>query len=84
MNKRKRVTEREDNMATILQFKPKTTQQQVPVTFWDRYKDVLRKYYTEDDVHLIVAAIMDPDCYQNARDHVRKAADIYYQYAPAK
>jgi hypothetical protein len=69
-------------MGTILEFKPKT--KQVPVTFWDRYKDVLRKYYSENDVHLIVAAIMDTDCYERTNDDIRKVADIYYKFAPEK
>jgi len=69
-------------MGTILEFKPKT--KQVPVTFWERYKDVLRKYYSENDVHLIVAAIMDTDCYERTNDDIRKVADIYYKFAPEK
>lgn len=69
-------------MGTILEFKPKS--KQVPVTFWQRYKDVLRKYYSENDVHLIVAAIMDTDCYERTNDDIRKVADIYYRFAPEK
>jgi hypothetical protein len=69
-------------MGTILEFKPKT--KQVPVTFWERYKDVLRKYYSENDVHLIVAAIMDTECYERTNDDIRKVADIYYKFAPEK
>jgi hypothetical protein len=69
-------------MGTILEFKPKT--KQVPVTFWERYKDVLRKYYSENDVHLIVAAIMDTECYERTNDDIRKVADIYYRFAPEK
>jgi hypothetical protein len=70
-------------MGTIVEFKPKS-KQQAPATFWERYKDVLRKYYSENDVHLIVAAIMDTDCYERTNDDIRKVADIYYKFAPEK
>ena len=66
----------------VIEFKKKTQQQ--PLTFWDRFKEILRRYYSENDVHLIVAAIMDMDCYQRTNDDIRKVADIYYQYAPSK
>ena len=65
----------------VIEFKKKTQQ---PLTFWDRFKEILRRYYSENDVHLIVAAIMDMDCYQRTNDDIRKVADIYYQYAPGK
>jgi hypothetical protein len=69
-------------MGTVLEFKQKT--KQVPVTFWVRFKEVLRKYYSENDVHLIVAAIMDSECYERTNDDIRKVADIYYRFAPEK
>ena len=70
-------------MGTVLEFKQKTKQAQ-PETFWDRFKGVLRKYYSENDVHLIVAAILDMECYQRTNDDIRKVADIYYKFAPEK
>ena len=70
-------------MSNVIDFKSKRTVQ-VPATFWDNFKDVLRKYYSENDVHLIVAAIMDMDCYQRTSDDIRKVADIYYKFAPEK
>ena len=74
-------------MGTVLEFKKIVTAKPViniPASFWDRFKDILRMYYSENDVHLIVAAIMDKDCYERTNDDIRKAADIYYKFAPAK
>lgn len=74
-------------MGTVLEFKKNNITKPViniPVSFWDMFKDVLRKYYSENDVHLIVAAIMDKDCYERTNDDIRKVADIYYTHAPSK
>ena len=74
-------------MGTVLEFKKNNVAKPVisiPASFWDRFKDILRMYYSENDVHLIVAAIMDKDCYERTNDDIRKAADIYYKFAPAK
>ena len=74
-------------MGTVLEFKKNNITKPViniPVNFWDRFKEVLRKYYTENDVHLIVAAIMDKECYERTNDDIRKVADIYYRFAPEK
>jgi hypothetical protein len=74
-------------MGTVLEFKKNNITKPViniPVNFWDRFKEVLRKYYSENDVHLIVAAIMDKECYERTNDDIRKVADIYYRFAPEK
>jgi hypothetical protein len=69
-------------MDNVVKFERKQTI--IPKTFWDRYKDILRMYYSENDVHLIVAAILDQECYERTNDDIRKVVNIYYQYAPAK
>jgi len=74
-------------MGTVLEFKKNNITKPViniPINFWDKFKEVLRKYYSENDVHLIVAAIMDKDCYDRTNDDIRKVADIYYRFAPEK
>ena len=74
-------------MGTVLEFKKNNVAKPVisiPASFWDKFKDVLRKYYTENDVHLIVAAIMDKECYERTNDDIRKVADIYYKFAPER
>ena len=74
-------------MGTVLEFKTRQqvkTSINIPVAFWDRFKEVIRMYYSENDVHLIVAAIMDRDCYERTSDEIRKVADIYYTHAPSK
>jgi len=71
-------------MSNVLEFKPKQQPEIHPKKhFWSSFKDVLRKYYSETDVHLIVAAIMDSDCYDRTNDDIRKVADIYYKYVPS-
>ena len=71
-------------MSNVLEFKPKQQPEiQSKKHFWSSFKDVLRKYYSETDVHLIVAAIMDSDCYDHTNDDIRKVADIYYKYVPS-
>jgi len=70
-------------MNNVLEFKPKQqTLVQPKQHFWLSFKNVLRKYYSENDVHLIVAAIMDSECYEKTNDDIRKIADIYYKFAP--
>jgi len=70
-------------MSNVLEFKPKQQPVILPKqNFWLSFKDVLRKYYSENDVHLIVAAIMDSECYDRTNDDIRKVADIYYKHAP--
>jgi uncharacterized protein YgiM (DUF1202 family) len=70
-------------MNNVLEFKPKQqTVVQPKQHFWLSFKNVLRKYYSENDVHLIVAAIMDSECYEKTNDDIRKIADIYYKFAP--
>lgn len=74
-------------MGTVLEFKKNNIAKPViniPASFWDKFKDILRKYYSENDVHLIVAAIMDKECYDRTNDDIRKVADIYYKFAPEK
>jgi len=71
-------------MSNVVVFKPKQQPEIQPKqNFWLSFKDVLRKYYSETDVHLIVAAIMDNDCYDRTNDDIRKVADIYYKYVPS-
>jgi hypothetical protein len=71
-------------MSNVLEFKPKQQPEiHLKKHFWLSFKDVLRKYYSETDVHLIVAAIMDSDCYDRTNDDIRKVADIYYKYVPS-
>jgi len=71
-------------MSNVVEFKPKqTTSIQPKQNFWLSFKDVLRKYYSETDVHLIVAAIMDSDCYDRTNDDIRKMADIYFKNVPS-
>jgi hypothetical protein len=70
-------------MNNVVEFKPKQqTVVQPKQHFWLSFKNVLRKYYSENDVHLIVAAIMDSECYEKTNDDIRKIADIYYKFAP--
>ena len=70
-------------MNNVLEFKPKQqTLVQPKQHFWLSFKNVLRKYYSENDVHLIVAAIMDSECYEKTNDDIRKIADIYYKFVP--
>jgi hypothetical protein len=70
-------------MGTVLEFKSKT-KQQIPATFWQQYKDLLRKYYDRDVVERIVAAVLDKEIYETTDEHIRYAAQIYYKYAPEK
>jgi len=71
-------------MSNVLEFKPRSQPEIHPKKhFWSSFKDVLRKYYSETDVHLIVAAIMDSDCYDRTNDDIRKMADIYFKYVPS-
>jgi len=69
-------------MDNVVKFERKQTI--VPKTFWDNFKDIIRRYYSENDVHLIVAAILDRECYDRTNDDIRKVVNIYYQYAPSK
>jgi hypothetical protein len=70
-------------MGDIIEFqRPAKPVPQMPVTFWDKFKDILRKYYTEETVHLAVAAIYDKDCYDRASPEIRQIADIYNRFAP--
>ena len=70
-------------MNNVVEFKPKQqTVVQPKQHFWLSFKNVLRKYYSENDVHLIVAAIMDSECYEKTNDDIRKIADIYYKFVP--
>ena len=71
------------SMSNVVEFKKKETFQK-PATFWDRFKDMLRNYYSETEVHLIVASILDEDCYNRADDSVKNVANIYYRFAPEK
>lgn len=71
-------------MNNVLEFKPKHQPEIQPKQhFWLSFKNVLRKYHSETDVHLIVAAIMDTDCYEHTNDDIRKVADIYFKYVPS-
>jgi len=70
-------------MGDILDFqKPPKPVVARPKTFWDKFKDILRTYYDEQDVHLAVAAIYDRDCYDRAKPEIRNIADIYFRNAP--
>ena len=71
-------------MGEVVEFKRTNTKSEPILSFWDNFKEILRKYYDEIDVHLIVAAILDKDCYEKTNDTIRKAADLYYKFAPAK
>ena len=74
-------------MGEVLQFKTNQTAKPVitfPATFWDSYKDLLRKYYEPHQVERIVAAILDEEIYNTTEDWVREAASLYYKHAPAK
>jgi hypothetical protein len=72
-------------MTNVVEFKPK--QQNINYAdkpnFWQLFKDMLRNYYSENNVHLIVAAITDTECYERTNDDIRKVADIYYKFAPS-
>jgi len=70
-------------MGEIIEFKSKN-QQYIPVTFWQQYKTLLRKYYDKDLVERIVAAILDREVYETTDDHIRYAADLYYKFAPER
>lgn len=74
-------------MGTVLEFKRNQNIAKpvinIKQSFWVSFKEILRKYYSENDVHLIVAAIMDLDCYERTNDDIRKVADIYYKFVPS-
>ena len=70
-------------MSNVIEFRSKQ-KVQVPVTFWDNFKNMLRKYYTETEVHLIVASILDKDCYERADVTIKHVADLYYKFAPER
>ena len=75
-------------MSNVLEFKPKLKRATKPFynpkqSFWQSYKEVLRKFYSENDVHLIVAAIMDSECYERTNDDIRKVVDVYYRLVPS-
>jgi hypothetical protein len=71
-------------MSNVIEFKPKQQPAVHPKKhFWLSFKDLLRKYYSENDVHLIVAAIMDNECYERTNDDIRKVVDIYYEFVPS-
>lgn len=70
-------------MGEIIEFKSKN-QQHIPITFWQQYKTLLRKYYDKDLVERIVAAILDREVYETTDDHIRYAADLYYKFAPER
>ena len=70
-------------MGDIIEFqRPTKPVPPMPVTFWDKFKDILRQHYTEETVHLAVAAIYDKDCYDRASPEIRQIADIYNRFAP--
>jgi hypothetical protein len=71
-------------MGEVIEFKSKNKQQHIPVTFWQQYKDLLRKYYDKDVVERIVAAVHDPEIYDTTDEHIRHAVQLYYKHAPAK
>lgn len=74
-------------MGTVLEFKKNNIAKPVITvqeTFWDKFKDVVRMYYSENDLHLAIAAILDKDCYERTNDDIRKLADIYFRNAPVK
>ena len=73
-------------MGEIVEFKKltKSLDQDPVVSFWQRYKDLLRKYYDKDLVERIVAAILDKEVYETTDDHIRYAADLYYKFAPER
>lgn len=66
-------------MSNVIEFKPKHQLEINPRKhFWLSFKDLLREKYSETVVHLIVAAIMDRECYERTNDDIRKVVDIYY------
>lgn len=65
-------------MDNIIEFKRKTISK--PLTTYDKYKDILRKYYTDDEVLYIVASLYDSDYYNEASDHIKKAVDLYHTH----
>jgi hypothetical protein len=74
-------------MGEVVQFSTKQTAKpiiSIPASFWDSYKDLLRKYYEPHQVERIVAAILDQEIYYTTEDWVREAADLYYKHAPEK
>jgi hypothetical protein len=71
-------------MSNVLEFKPRQQIEILPKdNFWLSFKNVLRKYYSENDVHLIIAAIMDNECYKRTNDDIRSVADIYFKHVPS-
>lgn len=70
-------------MSNVIEFKSKQ-KVQIPATFWDNFKDMLRNHYTETEVHLIVASILDKDCYERADKTIKHVADLYYKFAPER
>ena len=68
-------------MHNVVEFKRKQETAK-PLTFFDRYKALIRKYYTQEDFFLIVASVYDTDCYHEAPEHIQHAVDIYYRFKP--
>ena len=50
MNKRAMVTNKQDVNDNILIFKRKTVNK--PLTFMDKFKDIVRKYYSQEELYL--------------------------------
>ena len=51
-------------MDNVIPFKRKE-KPQAPLSFWDSYKVLLRKYHNQDIFERVVAAILDKEVYDN-------------------
>jgi hypothetical protein len=73
-------------MGEIIEFKKpsKSLDQDPVISFWQKYKDILRKYHDKDLVERIVAAILDKEVYETTDEHIRYAADLYFKHAPER
>jgi hypothetical protein len=70
-------------MGDVIDFqRPAKPAEPAPLTFYGKFKDVIRQHYAEHDVHLVVAAIHDKDCYDRASPEVRAVVDLYNRFSP--
>ena len=80
MNKRAMVTNKQDVNDNILIFKRKNVNK--PLTFMDKFKDIVRKYYSQEELYLIIAAIYDTEVYNEMPEHIQYVVDVFYKFKP--
>lgn len=80
MNKRAMVTNKQDVNDNILIFKRKEYNK--PLTFMDKFKDIVRKYYSQEELYLIIASLYDSEIYNEMPEHIQYCVDVYYRFKP--